>query len=135
MAYSFKNVSVAILLALTGTAQAEMLPGSEWEPTEMQAQPFESARDVFIRFEQDGRYFGNGGCNSIRGQFVTNGDAILLGPAAATMMACPGDTMKQEFDFLQTLSAVRQFDRSGIDLTLSDAEGRVVMRLRQRDWD
>lgn len=135
MAHRIKTASAVIFLALTGAAQAEMLPGSEWAPTEMQAQPFESARDVFIRFEQDGRYFGNGGCNSIRGQFVTNGDAILFGPAAATMMACPEETMKQEFDLLQTLDSVRQFDRSGTDLTLLDTEGRVVMRLRQRDWD
>ncbi|ABG29935.1 META domain-containing protein [Roseobacter denitrificans] len=135
MAHPIKHAMAATLLALGGAAQAEMLPGSEWEPTKMQAQPFESARDVFIRFEQDGRYFGNGGCNSIRGRFVTNGDAILLGPAAATMMACPEEIMQQEFGFLQTLDSVRQFDRSGTELTLSDAAARVVMRLRQRDWD
>ena len=135
MAQFVKNTAVAIFMGLSSMAQADTLPGSEWEPTEIEAQPFESTGDVFIRFEQDGRFFGNGGCNSIRGRFVTNGDAVLLGPAAATMMACPEEIMEQEFAFVQTLNSVRQFARSGTALTLSDMAGRVVMRLRQRDWD
>lgn len=135
MSHLVKNVAAAALLALSGTAQADMLPGSEWEPTEIQTQAVETDRDVFVRFDQDGRYFGNGGCNNMRGLFVTNGDAILFGPAAATMMACPDEIAKLEFTFLQTLGAARQFARSGTDLTLSDAQGGVIMRLRQRDWD
>ena len=58
-------------------ALAERLPGSEWEPTEISGAPFEPASETFVRFEQDGMFFGNGGCNTLRGRFVTNGDAIL----------------------------------------------------------
>lgn len=120
---------------LASTAAAQMLPGSEWAPTEMNGVTIPAEPEVFLRFEQDARYFGTGGCNSIRGQFVTNGDAILFGPSAATMMACPEEIMKRENEFLKTISVARLFTRDGTTLTLSDAAGDVLMRLRQRDAD
>ncbi|MEE4189564.1 MAG: META domain-containing protein [Roseobacter sp.] len=129
--------SLALCAAFLGTtpAMAEQLPGSEWGPTELNGSAFAPIKDVFIRFDQDGRFFGSGGCNTMRGSFVTNGDAILMGPAATTMMACPEDQMKQEYEFLQALNSIRGFDRDGTTLTLSDGEGVVVMVLQQRDAD
>ena len=114
---------------------SEPLPGSEWEPVELAAEPFAPAGEIFLRFESDGRFFGNGGCNSFPGAFVTNGTSILFGPAAATMMACPDELMTQEHQFLTTLDGVRFFERDGTELALADAEGTVVLRLRQRDAD
>ena len=122
-------------LCATQAAATEMLPGSEWAPTELNSETFEPTQDIFLRFDSDGRYFGSGGCNTYRGQFVTNGDAILLSPAAATMMACPQEVMDQEYQFFQALMAVRQFERNETDLALSDADGSVILRFVQRDAD
>lgn len=122
-------------MALAGSAQAEKLPGSEWAPVELKAEIFEPVAEIFLRFEQDGRYFGNGGCNTFRGSFVTNGSAILLSPAAATMMACPEEILGQENVFLQSLMMVRSFERTGQSLTLSDAQGQAILKLQQRDAD
>lgn len=115
--------------------QAEQLPGSEWAPIELAAEAFDPVSEIFLRFEQDSRYFGNGGCNMFRGAFVTNDKAILFSPAAATRMACPEAISKQEFDFLQALMAARGFERDGITLTLSDADGNAVLKMQQRDAD
>ena len=119
----------------SGALATERLPGSEWAPVELGGETFEPIADIFLRFEQDGRYFGNGGCNTIRGMYVTNGTAILLGPAAATMMACPEDISKQEFAFIEALMTVRDHSRDGTELTLMDNAGTVVMKLEQRDAD
>lgn len=134
-----KRLRIAVVLlgacyASTG-ALAEVLPGSEWKPTEVNGVPFETQSEVFIRFEQDGRFLGNGGCNSMRGGFVTNQDAILLGPAATTMMACPDDINRQEFTFIRGLGVARFFERDGAALILKDGGGVTVMRLEQRDPD
>lgn len=125
----------AVFAAFGASADAQALPGSEWGPVELNAETFTPEADIFLRFEDDGRYFGNGGCNTFRGRFVTNEDAILFSPAATTMMACPDRISRQEFEFLQALGTVRLFQRDGLTLLLSDAEGEVVLRLDQRDAD
>lgn len=129
-------VSGAVLAAsLASSAAAQTLAGSEWGPVEIAGAAFEPFSETFLRFEQDGRVIGNGGCNSLRGQFVTNGNAILFGPAAMTRMACREAISKQEATFVLALQAARLFERDGVNLMLSDNEGNVVMQLRQRDPD
>ena len=133
-----KRLSLGLALAVSLSAHpvyAETLPGSEWAPVELAGEAIVPLGDIFVRFEQDNRFFGNDGCNSIRGSFVTNGDAILFGPAAATMMACPGQIMEQGNAFTAALMAARLFSRDGVNLTLSDANGDVLIKLTQRDAD
>jgi heat shock protein HslJ len=132
-----KFMTTAMLVATIGNGAAamEMLPGSEWGPVELGGEAFEPIQEIFLRFEQDGFYFGNAGCNTIRGMYVTNDTAILLSPAAATMMACPEDISKQEFAFVQALMSVREHTRDGTSLELKDGDGSVVMKLQQRDAD
>ncbi len=132
---NFVKLTAFCSIALAGMAQAENLPGSEWEPTELMSEAFDPVAEIFLRFENDGRYFGNGGCNTFRGAFVTNGSAVLLGPAGATMMACPEDISSQEFEFLKALMTVREFERDGTTLALMDAAGEAVLKLTQRDAD
>lgn len=131
-----RGVAAALCVPLLSSpGVAEGPRGSEWAPTEMSTAAFPAEPDVFLRFEQDGRYFGNAGCNSMRGQFVTNEQAILFGPAATTKMACPEPVQQLENDFLQALMSLRGFARDSTRLTLSDAAGDMVLQLRQKDAD
>ena len=114
---------------------ADTLTGSEWAPVEFSGENVDASGDVFVRFEQDGVFVGNGGCNNFRGRFVTNGDAILFGPAAATMMLCPDDVSAVETQFFQSIAKARVFMRNGSVLGLSDSDGNPVMSLAQRDTD
>lgn len=132
------RIATSILSAvvfLGSSVNAEVLPGSEWVPIELSGKVFEPTSEIFVRFEQDGRFFGNDGCNSISGAFVTYGDAILFGPAAATMMACPEEIMKEGRSFVSALMAARLYERDHTALALSDAEGAVLLRMSQRDAD
>ena len=132
---TLRAVLVAGAMTAAGTASAQTLAGSEWSPVELAGVSFDPIEDIFVRFEADGRVFGHGGCNSFRSRYVTNGDAILMGPAATTMMACPERIAAQEFMFLQTLEQIRHFTRDGATLILSATEETPVMRLQQRDAD
>lgn len=125
-------VIMAGLLAATAVS-AERLPGSAWAPTEINGDAFAPLQETFLQFDSDGKYFGKGGCNTFRGRFVTNEDAILLSPAAATMMACPDAVMAQEFAFFQALMAVRQFERADDSLILTNGAGEVLLVMMRRD--
>ncbi len=127
--------TIALSLLAAFPSRAEPLPGSEWAPGELSGAPVPPETDVFIRFDAEGLYFGNGGCNTFRGRYVTQSDAILLGPAAATMMACAEPVARRESDFMQALSTARFFTRDGASLTLSDADGTPVLTMDQRDRD
>lgn len=129
-----KLVVLAVFVSGTSLA-AEMLPGSEWGPTELNGESITPVSDIFLQFDADGRYFGSGGCNRFQGSFVTNEEAILFSPAAMTRMACVPEVSQQEFDFTVALMSARLFERDGTDLMLSNADGDVVLRMIQRDAD
>ena len=57
---------VAVLLSASA-ALAERLPGSEWSPVTLDGDPFVVEAEVFIGFESDGAYVGNGGRNDADG--------------------------------------------------------------------
>ena len=111
---------------------AQSLFDSEWVPVEIDGAAFNPSPETFIGFMQDGNFFGNAGCNTIRGSFVTNGDAILFGPGAMTMMACPGVVAEQETMFNRAISRARFFNRDGAMLTMKDGGGITIMRLTEK---
>ncbi len=83
--------------------------------------------DVTAAFD-GGTVSGSGGCNSYSAAYVTEGSAIEIGPAAATLMACPQPVMEQEQAFFAALSAVGEYRVTGTELTLLDEHGGEVLR-------
>lgn len=126
-------LKLTAFVCFAGQVLAQGLPDTEWQPVEVDYGLTEAPSEAFIRFERDGRFIGYSGCNTMRGSFVTNGDAILMSPAAMTMMACPDNVGQQEFVFTRALSRARFYSLEGSDLTLTDGGGILVMRLAQRD--
>jgi heat shock protein HslJ len=123
---------------LSADAGAQRLAGSEWQPVELGGQPVPpqpEAPEQFIRFEGDGKVAGNAGCNRFFGSYGTAGDALQLGAMGATRMACPDPVMMWEDRFLKSLQAATRYRREGTELTLMNADGGAVARLRQRDFD
>ncbi|MFK7745986.1 MAG: META domain-containing protein [Roseobacter sp.] len=135
MNQAFKITGFVAALMVAAPSFAENLAGSEWQPVWLDGADYTPIQETFVGFDQDGRYAGSAGCNRIMGGFVTNEDAILLGPAAATMMACPSDIAEQEHSFIAALMSTRFFKRDGITLTLSDSAGALVLKMQQRDAD
>lgn len=83
-----------------------------------------------LELAADGTVTGSGGCNRMRGTAVIEGDALTLGPIAATRMACVPALGDQEAKFFAALAATRNWKIDEIGkLILLGAEGQALMRL------
>ncbi len=89
----------------------------------------------WVRFAVDGELFGNGGCNSFRGNYEQTGNAITISPLATTRMACAEDIMVGEHSFIEALTSARSVEAMHLKLVLLDAEGNELLRLVRQDWD
>jgi len=77
-------------------------------------------------FGQDGTVAGSAGCNTFRGSFTVEADALSFGPLATTRMACPAPILEQERQFLAALEATSLFAiEADQRLTLRDADGSI----------
>ena len=77
---------------------------------------------------QDGMVQGHSGCNTFRATFRRDGDRLVIGPAAATRMACAGDgVMQQEREFLAALETATLWTVQDGMLDMHRADGERVM--------
>ena len=114
------------------------LTGSEWVVTHIDANPVPApsaaGRGPWMKFEtQDGapRVTGVGGCNNFSGSYTTSGARDLeFGPLMATKMACAN--LGVEDAFFAALEAVRHWNVVGNRLELTDAAGKVLVRLEAK---
>lgn len=85
--------------------------------------------EITAQFGEDGTLTGSAGCNSYSGSYQADGEAISIGPTAATEMAClePEGVMDQELAYLAALAKAEIYRSSGIMLGLFDAEGTPVV--------
>jgi heat shock protein HslJ len=83
--------------------------------------------EITARFE-GGRVAGSAGCNTYTAAYSVNGNAIEIGPAANTRMACvaPPGTMEQEQAYLAALGMARVYRLEGSRLILETADGARV---------
>ncbi len=58
-----------------------------------------------ITFDDEGKVFGDSGCNRFTGAYKVKGDRITIGPLASTLMACDQARMDAEQTFLTRLQA------------------------------
>ncbi len=120
---------------LTSIATSGSLQGSEWQPTLLNDTPLPEATDSFIQFRSKGRLAGFSGCNRLMAEYFTDGQAILIGPVAATRMRCDDLAMTMEADLSGALERARTYRREQTRLVLFDARGNPILELRQTDWD
>ena len=89
---------------------------------------FDNQPEAHLVLEQGtGRFHGAGGCNRLHGSYQLDGRWLQLAVAGTTRMACTqGGRMEQLF--ISTLAQVSSYAVRGQKLTLSDADGRVLLR-------
>ena len=58
-----------------------------------------------ITFDDEGKVYGDSGCNRFTGAYKVKGDRISIGPLATTLMACDQQRMDAEQTFLTRLQA------------------------------
>lgn len=79
-----------------------------------------------------GTYFGDMGCNSVRGGIKeAHAENLILGPGASTMMACPD--MKVEQAVGKALVDSRKYRVENNQLHLLDSAGNALMKFQAVD--
>lgn len=80
----------------------------------------------------EGKVMGNDGCNQFRGSATIGiGGNISIGPLAGTKKMCK--SMKLTQDYTSALAEVKEYALRNGKLFLSDANGKILLRLRPVD--
>jgi heat shock protein HslJ len=81
--------------------------------------------EITARFGGDGKLSGSAGCNNYTALYELDGDAVTLGPIAATrkMCATPDGAMEQESAYLAVLESAHTYRIKVDTLELIDANG------------
>jgi heat shock protein HslJ len=97
---------------------------------EHKAVAIDEAREAhLVLHAEDARLAGSTGCNRMMGEYERDGDRLGFGRVATTMMACPGEVMALEREFLDALDDIARWRVEGDTLTLVDGEGETLARL------
>ena len=143
--------SLAVLWALSGcAATADQLPLNQtaearamaavtaplvntyWKLRQIGDGPhvnaFDNQPEAHLVLESgSGRFHGAGGCNRLHGSYQQDGRWLRVTLAGSTRMACAQGTRMEQL-FVSTLAQVSSYAVQGQKLTLSDADGHVLLR-------
>ena len=123
-----------LLLSACMTAGGVPLAGTEWDLVELNGQPsirVSGERRPHIRFEDESRLSGSGGCNRFSGPYERSGSQLrVTGPVISTKMACADRSLNaQETAFLGSLDRVATYTVSGRTLTFYAQDGTEIAEL------
>ena len=131
----------AVLLSSCGTTTKSVDITGEWNVVSVEGK--QVTGNPYIGFDtENGRLYGNAGCNRIMGDFnyipnvldlkksISIGH-IELGNVASTRMMCP--YMETEQKVLEALNEVTGFKSSATGVELTDKDGKVLMSLEKRE--
>jgi heat shock protein HslJ len=122
----------------TFAAQSQSLAGTSWHVTgynngKQAVVSVLTGTSLTLAFTGDGKVTGSAGCNRYTATYVSEGQKLTFGPAAATRKMCPqpDGVMEQEQQFLQALETVATARFEGDRLELRTAGGQLAVTLRK----
>lgn len=99
------------------------LENTAWLAQDLGGGPVTEQSMITLAFDDQGQVFGSGGCNRYTGSYSREGDALHLGPVAATRMACPEAVLDQESAWFAFLESVVRYEHTAEGLLLLYPEG------------
>lgn len=109
----------------TGTWRLMALPGQTLPPT--------TERTALTARFSEGRVQGFSGCNQYTGAYALEGDRLVFGPLAGTLMACPEPAAALEGAFRTALTGAMRVAIRGDELTLTPVVGDKTPLRFQRE--
>ena len=114
--------------AMSAAADAPSLEGTAWVLSSLAGRALVPGATPTLRFE-GGRVGGSDGCNRFSAPYKSSGGTLEVQPSgAATMMACPPETMEQSRAFMSGLTGARSYRVVDGKLQLVAADGAVLAR-------
>ena len=115
------------------TTSAAALEDRTWNLIQLGDMPVNAPKDRpgthLVLMSKDKRVAGSGGCNRIMGGYTLDGAALKFSKMASTMMMCE-ESMDIEQRFLKALDQVSGWSLDADVLTLKDASGQALLKLR-----
>lgn len=125
-----RALAVSLLsVSLFGCASAPLQLESErtYQVEWIGERPLIDRSHLSITFGEDGRAYGNAGCNHWFASYSLTGAQLSFGAAGSTRKMCAPALMEQEARFLDRLSKVQRWDVSPTEqLRLWPAEGKPL---------
>ncbi len=115
----------ALLLTACG-GEGTSLTDSEWILTSLEGQLLIVEAPITAAFTDEGQVAGTAGCNTYSGSYEVDGDAIMFGLMATTLMACIQPVTEQEASYLAVLDRTQTFAVDNGILTLYGAGGQEL---------
>lgn len=123
--------ALALSLAACANQSGNMAPtdtpalAGEWQLTEIAGE----AASGTLRFApSDNSYSGNAGCNTLFGQYQSEGASIRFEEPAGTLKGCDAQRIAQEAKFARSLVQGASWQQQGQTLEIRDAAGKAVIR-------
>lgn len=96
-----------------GIEGVDDLVNTEWLLEDLGGQGVVDRVQSTVRFGEDGRITGSGGCNRYFAGIEQEGDRLSVGVVGSTRMLCPPAVMDQEGRFFQALEAAEAIRLEG----------------------
>ena len=100
--------------------------GMDWQLITINETVVDSDAGLSIRFEDDGKISGHGGCNSFFSSYTLSESTIDIGPVGATRMACPEPQMQLERLYFEALENAAAIEVRGSRMRLADRENNTL---------
>ena len=102
--------------------------GKDWKAEFVDGIESLPERRATLRIEEDGKIGGKGFCNGYFASARIEGDAIEIGQAGATQMACAPELMAADAALFDAFTRSAGWRTDGESLVMSDKDGRDVLR-------
>lgn len=115
--------------------RSSALVETEWRMVEIDGErpAFDDWRQrPVLKLDEQGKYTGSTGCNTISGSYELDPDGLRLAATATTLIGCSPALTAMERRFLDALGAVRQAHIAGTTLDLLDGAGKRRLRFDAR---
>jgi heat shock protein HslJ len=101
----------------------------KWTLATLAGQPITLPRPPFVDFRPDGGAAGLAGCNRFNSGFVSSGASLSFNETVLTRMACIGEPMQVEEQFLRAMEQTKAYSITGKTLTLHNGAGQPLATL------
>lgn len=109
--------------------QVQALSDGVWVVAAIDGLTSVTATPPTLRWTENGRIVGSGGCNQFSGRYALEQDRLVLSALVATRMLCVPEPRGQEDKFFKALERTQRAQLVGGVLELQDEQGLALVRL------
>lgn len=132
--YSDGQKTQVLVFTPVAMSNTNRLENTTWQLVTMGESKPVTLKPITLMFEKN-RIAGSAGCNRFFGNYSLQGNQLQVkSPLGTTRMACPGETMKYESEFLRALAAANRYEittKGELKIQYNDGQKTQVLTFEQ----